>query len=118
MHFPSSSPKLTRENSTLFRQGELMGAMPTLAVGMRIAEKSHNIPTASVGMAPYHSILLDRALDKTHMAVGPTENCRLSSGGCIKRRKSLLAKRLQIQLCFFLKKGQPLCYSANGHKNP
>jgi hypothetical protein len=31
--------------------------MPTLVVGMRIAEKSHNMPTASVGMAPFNSEL-------------------------------------------------------------
>jgi thiol-disulfide isomerase/thioredoxin len=29
--------------------------MPTLVVGMRFAEKSHNMPTASVGMAPINS---------------------------------------------------------------
>jgi hypothetical protein len=31
--------------------------MPTLAVDMRIAKKSHNMPTASVGMAPINSKL-------------------------------------------------------------
>jgi hypothetical protein len=30
----------------------VLGAMPTLVVGMRIAEKFPNMPTASVGMAP------------------------------------------------------------------
>jgi hypothetical protein len=29
----------------------ILGAMPTLAVGMRISGKIHNMPTASVGMA-------------------------------------------------------------------
>jgi hypothetical protein len=34
--------------------------MPTLVVGMRFAEKSHDMPTASVGMAPINSMLTDR----------------------------------------------------------
>jgi hypothetical protein len=33
--------------------------MPTLAVGMRFAEISHNMPTASVDMAPINSELTE-----------------------------------------------------------
>jgi hypothetical protein len=33
----------------------IVGAMPTLVVGMRFAKKLHNMPTTSVGMAPYES---------------------------------------------------------------
>jgi len=34
--------------------------MPTLAVGMRFAEKFYNMPTASVGMAPVSSGFTER----------------------------------------------------------
>jgi hypothetical protein len=36
---------------------ELMGAMPTLAVGMLWVFSANLMPTASVGMAPYPSYL-------------------------------------------------------------
>jgi hypothetical protein len=36
--------------------------MPTLVVGMRIAENLHNMPTASVGMAPINFTLTEHWL--------------------------------------------------------
>ena len=38
----------------------LLGAMPTLAVGMLETRENYNMPTASVGMAPFPGTFRNR----------------------------------------------------------
>jgi (2Fe-2S) ferredoxin len=74
---------------------EKSGAMPTLAVGMRIAEKHCNMPTTSVGMAPRSS----NKPPRNPMYTTPLAPEMLASQQKNAERKGVTATRRHIFLC-------------------